>query len=78
MHELETAGWSVLALQFRITVAPDLLSEHAKTLCVDHQCPSCGAIDRVTVERVVINGTAITHCHCRTCGHSWHPNVVKN
>lgn len=49
----------------------DLLSD--STLCVDHECPECGAREHVTVERVVIGESVVTRCHCRVCGHSWHP-----
>jgi hypothetical protein len=29
----------------------------------------------VTAERVIEGHVAITRCHCRACGHSWHPQV---
>jgi len=51
------------------------LSEQAKSLCSAHQCPSCGRREQVTAERVIEGRTAITRCHCRACGHSWHPQV---
>jgi transcription elongation factor Elf1 len=51
-----------------------LLSD-AKPLCTDHQCPQCGRLDHVTVERVVVGNATLTLCHCRLCGHSWHPRL---
>jgi phage FluMu protein Com len=51
----------------------DVLSAHAKTLCVDHRCPRCGGINHVTIERVVVRNTTLTRCHCRVCEFSWHP-----
>jgi transcription elongation factor Elf1 len=52
-----------------------LLSEHAKSLCTAHQCPWCGTRKQVTAERVIEGNVAVTLCHCRACGHSWHPQV---
>jgi uncharacterized Zn finger protein len=51
-----------------------LLSE-SKSLCVAHQCPNCGTQEQVTAERVVEGNVTVTRCHCRACGHSWHPQV---
>jgi ribosomal protein L37AE/L43A len=51
------------------------LSVQAKSLCVAHQCPSCGTHEQVTVERVIEGLTSVTRCHCRACGHSWHPQL---
>jgi hypothetical protein len=51
-----------------------LLTE-SKSLCVAHQCPECGAREQVTAERFFEGDIAITRCHCRACGHSWHPHV---
>jgi len=49
----------------------ELLSK--STVCVDHVCPACGAREHVTVERIVVGERVMTWCHCRVCGHSWHP-----
>jgi hypothetical protein len=51
-----------------------LLGE-SKTLCSDHQCPQCGFPDHVTAERVLAGEATLTVCHCRLCGHSWHPQI---
>jgi transcription elongation factor Elf1 len=50
------------------------LSDSA-SLCTAHECPNCGVAEHVTVERVVVATTVVTLCHCRTCGHSWHPQI---
>jgi hypothetical protein len=26
-------------------------------------------------ERVIEGDVTVTRCHCRACGHSWHPQV---
>jgi hypothetical protein len=31
--------------------------------------------DHVTAECVLIGEVRLTVCHCRVCGHSWHPQV---
>jgi len=49
----------------------DILSD--STVCVDHACPRCGEREHLTVERVIIGKQIVTRCHCRVCGHSWHP-----
>jgi transcription elongation factor Elf1 len=54
--------------------AQPLLSE-SRSLCTDYQCPNCGAPDHVTAERVLIGHETLTLCHCRICGHSWHPQI---
>jgi DNA-directed RNA polymerase subunit M/transcription elongation factor TFIIS len=36
-------------------------------------CPKCGTDHHVTVEQVLRGETMVTWCHCRACGHSWHP-----
>jgi len=36
---------------------PDLLSERTKTLCVEDRCSRCGAMESVTVERIVEGDT---------------------
>jgi len=51
------------------------LAEQAKSLCQAHECPSCRTRHQVTAERVIEGDVAITRCHCRHCGHSWHPQV---
>jgi DNA-directed RNA polymerase subunit M/transcription elongation factor TFIIS len=48
----------------------------AKEVCVAHLCPSCGTEHHITVEQVLSGDKTVTLCHCRACGHSWHP-VVK-
>lgn len=54
-----------------------LLTE-AKSHCTDHHCPKCGLPDHVTAELVLVGDAAVTVCHCRVCGHSWHPHVVSD
>jgi phage FluMu protein Com len=44
---------------------------------VDHRCPRCGAINHVTIERVVVRNTTLTRCHCRVCEFSWHPQQTS-
>ena len=56
----------------------DTLLSESKSLCTDHVCPNCGLSDHVTAERVLIGNVALTVCHCRLCGHSWHPEVDAN
>ena len=51
----------------------DLLSTNPT--CAAHQCPSCGVVEHVTTERVIVGPTAVILCHCRACGHSWHPQT---
>ena len=51
-----------------------LLGE-SKSLRTDLECPQCGLPDHVTAERVLIGHMTLTLCHCRFCGHSWHPQV---
>ena len=51
------------------------LSTESKSLCVSHSCPDCGTHEQVTAERVIEGNVAITRCHCRACGHSWHPQI---
>jgi transcription elongation factor Elf1 len=51
------------------------LLDESKSLCQDHDCPRCGQSDHVTAERVLIGNATLTLCHCRLCGHSWHPHV---
>jgi len=51
------------------------LLDESKSLCRDHDCPSCGEPDHVTAERVLIGNETLTLCHCRLCGHSWHPRI---
>jgi hypothetical protein len=53
---------------------PTLLGE-SRSLCTDHHCPNCGLPDHVTAERVLVGNVSVTHCHCRMCEHSWHPQV---
>jgi transcription elongation factor Elf1 len=53
----------------------ETLLRESKSLCTAHQCPNCGLADHVTVERVVSGDVALTLCHCRICGHSWHPQI---
>jgi len=49
----------------------------AKASCVAHLCPQCGTDHQVSVEQVVTGGTMVVRCHCRACGHSWHPVTVR-
>jgi hypothetical protein len=53
----------------------DTLLRESKSLCTDHDCPNCGIHDHVTAERVLIGEVSLTVCHCRMCGHSWHPQI---
>jgi transcription elongation factor Elf1 len=53
----------------------DTLLRKSKSLCTDHDCPNCGTRDHVTAERVLIGEVTTTVCHCRTCGHSWNPQI---
>ena len=53
----------------------DTLLTRSKLLCTDHDCPKCGVREHVTAERVLIGEVTTTVCHCRVCGHSWHPQV---
>ena len=53
----------------------ELLSQDkTRSACTSHDCPSCGVDEHVTVERVIEGDVVITRCHCRACGHSWHPD----
>jgi transcription elongation factor Elf1 len=55
-------------------IPAELLSkDKTRSVCTSHHCPSCGVDEHVTVERVVEGAVTITRCHCRACGHSWHP-----
>ncbi|RPI53577.1 MAG: hypothetical protein EHM55_13415 [Acidobacteria bacterium] len=55
---------------------PDSSSrQQVKEACVAHTCPNCGADHHVTVEQVLRGDSIVTLCHCRACGHSWHPVV---
>jgi DNA-directed RNA polymerase subunit M/transcription elongation factor TFIIS len=49
----------------------------AKEACAAHLCPNCGTDHHITVEQVLSGDKAVTMCHCRKCGHSWHP-VIKD
>ena len=51
------------------------LPGESRSLCTDHHCPNCGVPDHVTTERVFVGTLSLTLCHCRMCGHSWHPHV---
>ena len=51
-----------------------LLGE-SKSLCSDYVCPNCRVPEHVTAERVLIGNVTLTVCHCRACGHSWHPHI---
>lgn len=51
------------------------LSTESKSLCDSMLCPACGVPARITAERVIEAGRSVTRCHCRACGHSWHPVV---
>jgi len=53
----------------------DTLLSESKSLCSDYVCPNCGLPDHVTAERVLIGNVTLTRCHCRLCGHSWHPRL---
>ncbi len=46
-----------------------------KDTCVAHLCPKCETSHHVSVEQVLRGETTVTWCHCRACGHSWHPVV---
>jgi len=58
------------------TVDP-LSARKVKEACVEHMCPKCGTDHHVTVEQVLRGETIVTWCHCRACGHSWHPMVQE-
>ena len=51
------------------------LLRESNSLCTDHDCPNCGVREHVTAERVLIGEVTLTVCHCRMCGHSWHPQI---
>ena len=51
------------------------LSRESESLCDSILCPECGVVAFVTAERVIEGNQSITRCHCRACGHSWHPQV---
>jgi uncharacterized Zn finger protein len=53
----------------------DTLLSESNSLCSDSVCPNCGAEDSVTAELVLVGNAAVTLCHCRLCGHSWHPRL---
>jgi len=53
----------------------DTLLRRSNALCSDHDCPKCGVGDHVTAEHVLIGEMSLTVCHCRMCGHSWHPRI---
>jgi DNA-directed RNA polymerase subunit M/transcription elongation factor TFIIS len=53
-------------------------SHQVKTACVAHKCPSCGTDHHVSVEHVLTGDKTVTWCHCRACGHSWHPVTVES
>jgi transcription elongation factor Elf1 len=53
----------------------DTLLRKSKALCTDHDCPNCGLREVVTAECVLIGEVTMTVCHCRACGHSWHPEI---
>ncbi len=46
-----------------------------KDACVAHMCPKCETDHHVTIEQVIRGDTSVTWCHCRACGHSWHPVI---
>jgi DNA-directed RNA polymerase subunit M/transcription elongation factor TFIIS len=48
-----------------------------KEVCTAHRCPECGTDHHVSVERVLTGDKMVTMCHCRACGHSWHPVVEQ-
>jgi len=48
-----------------------------KSACVAHICPNCGTDHQVSVEQILQGGNIVTRCHCRACGHSWHPVVTR-
>jgi DNA-directed RNA polymerase subunit M/transcription elongation factor TFIIS len=54
-----------------------LSPRQAKEVCAAHLCPQCGVDHHVTVEQVLRGDTLVTWCHCRACGHSWHP-IIHN
>jgi uncharacterized protein YndB with AHSA1/START domain len=49
----------------------------AKETCIGHHCPNCGTDHHVSVEQVVRGDKTVAWCHCRACGHSWHPVVQE-
>jgi len=53
----------------------ETLLRKSKSLCKDHDCPECGTRDHVTSEVLLIGNVTMTVCHCRVCGHSWHPHI---
>ena len=52
-----------------------LSPQKIKDACVAHMCPKCGTDHHVTIEQVLRGDTSVTWCHCRACGHSWHPVI---
>jgi DNA-directed RNA polymerase subunit M/transcription elongation factor TFIIS len=52
-----------------------MLPRQVKETCVAHMCPNCGTEHHITVEQVLSGDKTVTLCHCRACGHSWHPVV---
>ena len=72
MDQLGFTLWTCYAgVSAELIDVTDLLSD--STICLDHECPNCGVREHVTVERVVVGAHVVTHCHCRACGYSWHP-----
>jgi len=53
----------------------ETLLRESKSRCTAHLCPNCGLPDHVTAERVLVGDLSLTLCHCRMCGHSWHPQI---
>jgi DNA-directed RNA polymerase subunit M/transcription elongation factor TFIIS len=58
-------------------VNPLYLRQAAKKTCVAHLCPQCGTDHHVSVEQELRGDKTVTWCHCRACGHSWHPVVQE-
>ena len=64
------------SMQQRLAMSDvETLLRKSKSLCQDHDCPECGTSDHVTAEVRLIGNITMTVCHCRVCGHSWHPHV---
>lgn len=53
------------------------MPKEAKAACAAHMCPNCGNDHHVSVEQVLRGETMVTWCHCRACGHSWHPVLTE-
>jgi formate dehydrogenase maturation protein FdhE len=60
-----------------LPTTPITMSDHAKATCTAHLCPKCGVPDHVSVEQELLGKESIIRCHCRLCGHSWHPVVTR-